>query len=457
MFDDKAIAALMMHEAPMRYGATAVYKFKPNLERKFQFKSRFGDDVSLSRHDKQSGELHLPRAVCPIGSFDMRDAGEKVTFPKTPTPLDNQVKLFDETAAFLKMGLSGVVCAYTGWGKTVLGYYAAAMVGRKTLVITTKDDVYQQWIEGAKRFLGLQDWQIGEIRGDKCEVQGPIFCVAMIHSLSKDGKYPDWIGKGFGLVIFDECHRVPADQFSEVVFMFPALLRLGLSATPRRADGKDLLVQAHIGPIRARTEAELMIPKVLRRATDWSCPRSMQFDAETQTNVVKRIPHSPGKTMHVEKIVARDVDRNALIASIAKDCYDKGRHLVVFSTLLDHLEAIKLQCVRLGLKASETGMYVGTQGKAEKMLREAEKTRPIIFATYSMMSEGTSLDWLDTCLLAMPRSNVVQTVGRIRRVHDHKRPPVVIDLVDNDSPVFQSYAKSRQRWYQSIGAEILDY
>ena len=36
--------------------------------------------------------------------------------------------------------------------------------------------------------------------------------------------------------------------------MFPALLRLGLSATPYRADGKELLIQAHIGPMRAKTE-----------------------------------------------------------------------------------------------------------------------------------------------------------------------------------------------------------
>jgi len=195
----------------------------------------------------------------------MRDVGEKVEFPKRPTPRENQKELFEQTAAFLKMGLSGVVSAYTGWGKTVLGFHAAAEVGRKTLVITTKDDIYKQWYDGAKQFLGLPDWEVGEIRGDKCEVQGTKFCVAMIHSLSKDGRYPDWIAKGFGLIIFDECHRVPAEQFQEVVFMFPALLRLGLSATPKRSDGKDLLVQAHIGPLRAKTDAQEMVPKALRR------------------------------------------------------------------------------------------------------------------------------------------------------------------------------------------------
>ena len=62
---------------------------------------------------------------------------------------------------------------------------------------------------GATQFLGLPDHEIGEIRGDKCEVKGTKFVVAMIHSLSKEGRYPDWIAKEFGLVIFDECHSFP--------------------------------------------------------------------------------------------------------------------------------------------------------------------------------------------------------------------------------------------------------
>ena len=188
---------------------------------------------------------------------------EPVAFPKAPKPRDHQVELFGETAVLLKAG-SRRRLAYTGWGKTVLGYHAAATFSVKTLVITTKDDIYKQWLEGAKTFLGLPDDVIGEIRGDKCEVHGTDFVVAMIHSLSKDGKYPDWITKGFGLVIFDECHRVPAEHFSDVVDMFPASCALGLSATPDRADGKELLIYAHIGPIRAKTEAQLMVPKVLR-------------------------------------------------------------------------------------------------------------------------------------------------------------------------------------------------
>jgi len=46
-----------------------------------------------------------------------------------------------------------------------------------------------------------------------------------------------------------------------------------------------------------------------------------------------------------------------------------------------------MQCVKLGMKASDCGMYVGSQSKADKIARDAEKTRPVIFTTYGMMSE----------------------------------------------------------------------
>ena len=451
------LSELIMSQKPLSTGATAVYAFKPGLERKFRFNSRYGDEVLLHRVDKTTGMIHLPRALCPIGVLDQRVPGQVVHFGKAPIPREHQVKLFDATAAFLLKGQSGIVSAYTGWGKTVLGYHAAYILQRKTLVITTKDDIYKQWIDGAEKFLGLKPHEIGEIRGDKCEVVDTKFCVAMIHSLSKDGRYPDWITKGFGLVIFDEVHRVPADQFQDVVDMFPAVLRLGLSATPERADGKELLVFAHIGPIRAKTEAQLMIPKVLRFKSGWECPRVLRSDPETGEKRVVRLPHEPGKTTHIEKMLAADSIRNHMIADLINSAYGKGRKTVIFSTLIEHLKALhRVTRETYGISGRHMGFYVGAHNKAEKEAREREKVKPIIFTTYAMMSEGTSLDWLDTCILAMPRSAVTQPVGRIRREFDDKLDPVVMDVVDSDSPVFHGYASARMRWYASLKCEVKD-
>lgn len=448
---------MIRHDAPLSYGASAIYDYKPQIERRYKFTSRFGDEVLLYKLSKDKKQVSLPRALCPVGGQDLRVDGDVVTFPLAPKPRPHQVELFAETEAFLKKGLSGIVSAYTGWGKTVLGYHAAYVLGRKTLVITTKDDIYKQWIEGAQKFLGLAPHEIGEIRGDKCEVNGTKFVVAMIHSLSKDGKYPEWIGNSFGLVIFDECHRVPAEQFSEVVDMFPAKLRLGMSATPNRSDGKELLIYAHIGPVRAKTEAELLVPKVLRFKSSWECPKVIRSDPDTGQKKVIRLPHEPGKTTHLEKMMAADSVRNHLIAELIFSAYQKKRKVVIFSTLHEHLKALQRVCREaFEISGKEMGMYIGASTKAEKEAREKVKVKPLIFTTFAMMSEGTSIDWLDTCIFAMPRSNVTQPVGRIRREYEGKGDPVVMDVCDYDSPVFSGYANSRLQWYKGLGATVID-
>ena len=190
--------------------------------------------------------------------------------------------------------------------------------------------------------------------------------------------------------------------------MFPALLRLGLSATPDRADGKELLIHAHIGPIRAKTEAQLMVPKVLRFRSDWQCPRVLRPDQETGEQR-GRAPAAPARQDDAYREDARRRPvRNHMIARADRaGATRRAARLVVFSTLHDHLKAIHRACIEgAGISGRKIGFYVGATTKAEKEQREREKVKPILFTTYAMMCEGTSLDWLDTCILAMPRSNV---------------------------------------------------
>jgi superfamily II DNA or RNA helicase len=280
----------------------------------------------------------------------------------------------------------------------------------------------------------------------------------MIHSLSKAGKYPGWIAEGFGLVVLDECHRVPADQFSAVADMFPAKLRLGLSATPGRPDGKEQLVFAHVGPILARTDAEEQVPKVLRFKSPWECPRVLRDDPDTGERKVVRLPHEPGKTTRIEKAIAADSDRNLMLARLVHSAFSKGRKVVVFSTLHEHLKAIHRLCGKeFKISGKDMGFYLGATSKAAKEHREREKVKPILFTTYSMMGEGTSIDWLDTCLLAMPRASVKQPVGRIRREYPDKKEPVVMDVIDADSPIFLNYSSARLKWCNSLGATVKDF
>ena len=97
------------------------------------------------------------------------------------------------------------------------------------------------------------------------------------------------------------------------------------------------------------------------------------------------------------------------------------------------------------------GLYVGGLKKAE---REKAKKAQALFATYQMGDTGTNIPELDTVLLATPRANVKQTVGRGLRKLPGKATPVVIDLVDTDSPTLVSWARKRESMYRGINGEI---
>lgn len=445
-----SVAKLLMTEPPLFTAATAVYPYSPDLERKFKAHTSFGDPFQLSR--RQGDLLQVPRALCPVANDDRRDPGQDIEITRFIEPRDaEQHRVFHETLAFLQAGMSGQVSAPTGMGKTALALFCAAELKKKFLVVVTKEDLLIQWIEEALKFTSLERKDIGIIQQDKCEVKGKKMVVALIHSLSLEGRYPDWIVDGFGLVIWDECHRLPADQFLATAGMIPARLRLGLSATNNRADGKEVAVQAHIGPIRVKGMVEQMVPRVFRFTSPWVCPKVTRKDPETGQVRIIKLPHGAGKTGLILKKMIKDPLRNKLLVDLVETAFEKNRKTVFFSDSLDHLKIVHAGCLERGIPKANMSFYVGGM---KKDARDLAKTKGIIFSTFAMMSEGTSIDWLDLVILGSPRSNVVQPVGRVRRIWKDKPQPVVFDVIDADSPVFAGYSVTRLTWYKKIGAVV---
>ena len=70
------------------------------------------------------------------------------------------------------------------------------------------------------------------------------------------------------------------------------------------------------------------------------------------------------------------------------------------------------------------------------------------------MGTGTDIPWLDCCVLATPRSNIKQPVGRILREHPGKPRPVVLDFVDSDSPLYAAWARLRELIFAELGATV---
>jgi len=110
---------------------------------------------------------------------------------------------------------TGVFVGPPGIGKTVLGTYLIAQRACSTLILVHRRPLLEQWVVQLAMFLNIDEKQIGRIGGGQRKPNGHLD-VAMIQSLVRKGKVDDLVA-GYGHVIVDECHHLPAASFERVL------------------------------------------------------------------------------------------------------------------------------------------------------------------------------------------------------------------------------------------------
>lgn len=440
-----------MDAPPLITGAVCVYPFDAMLARRLTIPSRFEEDTPMLLYTKLSDDfMGLPWHLCPPCADDRRSAGHPIYLKSKVVPKDaEQARCIPEIKAHLRAGRSFITKAPTGSGKTVMSIDAICDHGRTTLVVVPKDDLVDQWVERILQYTDASPAQIGRLQGDECDVEGKAIVIGSLRSLAKMWRYPPWVYSYFGLVVFDEVHRLAADLMSQTIQLFSSKQRLGLSATVKRKDGKDLLLEAHIGPILVEATVMQLVPRVNLVQTGWKCPR--RPDGEFA------IPHSMGRIALAERSLYNNGDRNGMICRIAAAAVQKGRRTVIFSGQTEHLEMLELFLPRFRVSPHDIGKYYGNT-RGPKLAREGQKR--IVLATPGKMAEGTDIWQLDTCILGVPISDPEQIVGRILRedpfrdTNPTKQHPVVFDLRDDDSWVLEKYAQGRVKFYTRIKAPM---
>ncbi|MGC2028917.1 MAG: DEAD/DEAH box helicase family protein [Steroidobacteraceae bacterium] len=149
---------------------------------------------------------------------------------------------------------TGVFVGPPGIGKTVLGTYLVAQRACSTLIIVHRKPLLEQWVAQLAIFLGIDEKHIGHIGGGQRKPNGHID-VAMIQSLVRKDKVDDLVG-GYGHVIVDECHHLPAVSFEQVLSAVKARYLVGLTATPQRRDGHHPITEMQLWgcPLPSRRE-----------------------------------------------------------------------------------------------------------------------------------------------------------------------------------------------------------
>ena len=335
-------------------------------------------------------------------------------------------------AAFTNMPTAhkcGVIDLPCGFGKTSCALNIISQVGVKTLVIVHKSFLMSQWEERIRQF--LPNARIGRIQGEKFDIENKDIVMGMLQSLSMK-VYPVDAFESFGLTIIDECHHIPSEVFSRTLNKVMTKHILGLSATVKRKDGLSKLLNMFIGEvvytIKRKPQASVEVRGIKFQHNDEEFGATIsdyRGKVMHSSMITKLCTHSP-RTRFISKLIEAEMK-----------CKQPQQILLLSQNrnLLTDLHGLLVEA------NVSCGFYVG--GMKEKDLA-LSSVKPVLLATYGMAAEGLDIKTLTTLVLATPRTDIVQAVGRILR-SDHVRP-LIIDIIDTHE-CFQRQWKKRLGYY----------
>lgn len=350
----------------------------------------------------------------------------------------------------------GLLQLHTGYGKTTLALYLAAQLKLKTLIIVHKTFLQDQWYDRIRQFTTAS---IGMIRQKKVDVENRDIVIGMLQSISMI-EYDPKIFEDFSLVIVDEAHKCASRVFSRALKKICPKYTIALSATPIRNDGLTKVINWFLGDILVKAE-RTGDNAVYIKEFDYRCNNKL-FAEKLRWIKGSNKPDTVRMITNMHKIDQRNkfiinILDSLLLKENRKILVLSGRieHLKILRNLLDQKIMDKVNANLCGKDEFTTSYYIG--GMKDYELKEAALA-DVIFATYDMAAEGLDIDGLNTLVLATPKKNIIQSIGRIMRkpIKEGDINPLVIDIKDNLS-CFESWGIQRDKYYKTKKYTIDNY
>ena len=252
----------------------------------------------------------------------------------------------------------------------------------------------------------------------------------------------------YGMIIVDECHRVPSVSYTSVLYTSSAKYVYGLTATPIRSDGHRPIIFMQCGPIRYTVDAKTQA--IQRGFEHIIVPRFTPIRLPIEYNE---------KELHITelyKYICESKHRNRLIVKDIVDAVGEGRTPLVLSERTSQLdllygvlknESFEVIMIRGDLKTAE-------RKEAFEKLQNIGNQRFVLIATGKLIGEGFDLARLDTLFLAQPISfegKLNQYSGRLHRNYEGKTEVRIYDYIDVHIHKFERMYNRRLSTYKSIG------
>jgi superfamily II DNA or RNA helicase len=405
-------------KSPVQPEPFSLYRESPN---KFYVPRYFGQDTfgDLSENKLSRGD-----------DIDIEFNGELRDFQKN---------IVNKYIHFVKDSGGGLLDVDPGKGKTVMGLYIISKLKKKTLVIVHKSFLLNQWIERIQQFLPTA--RVGKIQGQIIDIEDKDIVIGMLQSLSQKD-YPDNLFDSFGLSIYDETHHLGAEVFSRCMMKTITNYTLGLSGTMQRKDGLTKVFKMFLGDVVHKEKTDTSEHKVIVKCIEY------KVDDDDFNEIKYDYRGNPLYSTMISKLCSYNHRSEFIIHVLQNELQQNPEQQIMIlahnKSLITYLyKAIEHRNI------ATVGYYIGGMKEADLKISEGKK---VIIATYAMASEGLDIKTLTTLIMASPKTDVCQSVGRILRTKHTS--PLVIDIVDSHI-IFEKQWQKRRQYYMKQKYNII--
>jgi len=351
----------------------------------------------------------------------------------------------------------GIIKVATGGGKSLIAALIAAKLGKKTIIYVIGKDLLYQFHEF---FSEVFDEEIGIIGDGKCVIKdiniASIWSVGQAIGLDKKDILLDENGDEKEVVkskyieinkmmketkvhIIDECHMSACDTIQQIFKTSKAEHIYGLSGSPWRDDGADLLIESILGKYIVNISASQLIkqgflaqPLIRFRVV----PPYPLFLDKVYPSVYK-------------KYVVENEVRNGLVLDAAKTMVEKGyQTLVLFNSLKHGKILYELFQEHMNCALLDGNNDQEERDKVKKDLMEHKIDCVLASKIFDIGVDIPSLSGLVIACGGKSTVKALQRVGRVIRKYPGKKFSVIIDFVDQ-AHFLQEHSKIRYKIYSS--------
>ena len=327
-----------------------------------------------------------------------------------------------------------------GGGKTILALNILSKLKKKTIIFVQKTFLKNQWIERIEEF--LPDAKVGTIQGQIIDIEDKDIVIAMVQSISMKS-YPESLFDDFGFTVIDETHHMASNVFCNCLKKCNTLYSLGLSGTMNRKDGLTFVFKMYLGEICFKTKEDNGENNVLVKAIDYHV-----LDDDEYNEVERDFRGNVKYTTLVSKVAKYEYRADFVLNVMINEININPKQQIILLSQTKNLLNYLYKLIT-SKNVISVGYYIG--GMKEKDLKESE-SKQIILATFAMAAEALDIKSLTTLVLATPKSDIVQAVGRIMRA-EHSRP-LIIDIIDQHDTLLNQFNK-RRSFYNEKNYKII--